>query len=330
MKTEVLMQKTHRFGYDRAVRNTGVRIVEFETAAEAERLAGPQTVAVIFDKSSTRTRVSFEIAGLWMSADTVNVSASGSSVASLTMIVPTALPPEVSAVPALSSFRLTGTIATSDWPELEKHRAEYRALGVDIDRTCRRTDQRHYPFGGLMFDLLGDLYVIPIGGGEARAITTGMAWDMHPAYSPNGRWIAFTSDRTGRNIKEIFLMDYDGANQRRISSQVSRDGNQWWIACAESVAAAATLCREKGCDGLIALAIDQQAFPDPEDAEPGHARPDDVEPGRDPGRVAGHERDHRSGRAAERPGRRRSPAGRRPGAPRRPARRLRRARRRTA
>jgi cell division protein FtsW (lipid II flippase) len=48
-------------------------------------------------------------------------------------------------------------LATSNWDELEKHRADYRALGIDIDRACRRTDQRHYPFGGLMFDLLGDL-----------------------------------------------------------------------------------------------------------------------------------------------------------------------------
>jgi cell division protein FtsI/penicillin-binding protein 2 len=48
-------------------------------------------------------------------------------------------------------------LATSDWGELEKHRAEYLALGVDIDRAVTRTDNRHYPFGGLMFDLLGDL-----------------------------------------------------------------------------------------------------------------------------------------------------------------------------
>jgi L-seryl-tRNA(Ser) seleniumtransferase len=48
MKTEVLMQKSHRFGYDRAVRNTGVRIVEFETAEEAQRLAGPQTALMLF------------------------------------------------------------------------------------------------------------------------------------------------------------------------------------------------------------------------------------------------------------------------------------------
>jgi cell division protein FtsW (lipid II flippase) len=48
-------------------------------------------------------------------------------------------------------------LATSEWKELEKHRADYRALGVDIDTACHRTDSRCYPFGGLMFDLLGDL-----------------------------------------------------------------------------------------------------------------------------------------------------------------------------
>jgi cell division protein FtsW (lipid II flippase) len=48
-------------------------------------------------------------------------------------------------------------LATSSWDELEKHRADYQALGVDIDRACTRTDSRYYPFGGLTFDLLGDL-----------------------------------------------------------------------------------------------------------------------------------------------------------------------------
>jgi cell division protein FtsW (lipid II flippase) len=48
-------------------------------------------------------------------------------------------------------------LATSNWDELEKHRADYRQLGIDIDRACPRTDARYYPFGPLMFDLLGDL-----------------------------------------------------------------------------------------------------------------------------------------------------------------------------
>ena len=48
-------------------------------------------------------------------------------------------------------------LATSHWEELEAHRAEYARLGIDIDRACSRTENRHYPFGGLTFDLLGDL-----------------------------------------------------------------------------------------------------------------------------------------------------------------------------
>ncbi len=48
-------------------------------------------------------------------------------------------------------------LATSDWAELEKHRDEYQKLGIDITRVCNRSDSRQYPFGGLMFDLLGDL-----------------------------------------------------------------------------------------------------------------------------------------------------------------------------
>ena len=48
-------------------------------------------------------------------------------------------------------------LATSRWEELEAHRADYARLGVNIDRACSRTGSRHYPFGGLTFDLLGDL-----------------------------------------------------------------------------------------------------------------------------------------------------------------------------
>ena len=48
-------------------------------------------------------------------------------------------------------------LATSNWDELEKHRADYQQLGIDIDRACPRTEAATIPFGGLMFDLLGDL-----------------------------------------------------------------------------------------------------------------------------------------------------------------------------
>jgi cell division protein FtsW (lipid II flippase) len=62
------------------------------------------------------------------------------------------------AIPKGSIYDRNGLpLATSNWDELEKHRADYQALGIDIDRACARSDSRYYPFGGLMFDLLGDL-----------------------------------------------------------------------------------------------------------------------------------------------------------------------------
>ena len=56
----------------------------------------------------------------------------------------------------------------------------------------------------IVFDLLGDLYRMPIDGADGtdglypEKLTEGMAWDMQPRYSPNGKTIAFTSDRTGK------------------------------------------------------------------------------------------------------------------------------------
>jgi D-glucosaminate-6-phosphate ammonia-lyase len=48
MKTEVIIQKSHRYGYDHAVRNCGIRYVEIETAAELERAIGERTAMMHF------------------------------------------------------------------------------------------------------------------------------------------------------------------------------------------------------------------------------------------------------------------------------------------
>jgi L-seryl-tRNA(Ser) seleniumtransferase len=54
MKTEVIIQKSHRFGYDHAVRNCGVRLVEVETAGEVERAVGPQTAMMLFYNNNNK------------------------------------------------------------------------------------------------------------------------------------------------------------------------------------------------------------------------------------------------------------------------------------
>src|SRR5206468_11667624 len=48
MKSEVIIQKSHRFGYDHAVRNCGVRLVEVETREDLERAIGDKTAMMLF------------------------------------------------------------------------------------------------------------------------------------------------------------------------------------------------------------------------------------------------------------------------------------------
>lgn len=69
----------------------------------------------------------------------------------------------------------------------------------------------------IVFDLLGDLYTLPIGGGTATRLTSGPAYDFQPRFSPDGRQIVFTSDRGGTD--NVWVMNADGTQPRPITSE---------------------------------------------------------------------------------------------------------------
>src|ERR1700730_12733249 len=67
----------------------------------------------------------------------------------------------------------------------------------------------------IVFDLLGDLYTLPMSGGTATRITNGPAWDCQPRYSPDGKHIVFMSDRSGSD--QIWIADPDGSHTRALT-----------------------------------------------------------------------------------------------------------------
>ena len=57
----------------------------------------------------------------------------------------------------------------------------------------------------VVFDLLGDLYVVPLEGGEAERLTSGLAWDQDPRFSPDGTKLVYISDRDGN--QEVWIRE---------------------------------------------------------------------------------------------------------------------------
>lgn len=67
----------------------------------------------------------------------------------------------------------------------------------------------------IVFDLLGDLYTLPIAGGDATQLTKGMAFDAQPRFSPDGRHVVFTSDRDGAD--NVWLIDVETKQTKQVS-----------------------------------------------------------------------------------------------------------------
>lgn len=94
---------------------------------------------------------------------------------------------------------------------------EAKTVGIDT-RTGTWMSVDISPDGKwITFDLLGDIYLMPAEGGEAKALTHSVAWEMQPKFSPDGKKIAFMSDAGGGD--NIWVMNADGSDARAITKE---------------------------------------------------------------------------------------------------------------
>ena len=77
----------------------------------------------------------------------------------------------------------------------------------------------------IAFSFKGDIYTVPVTGGRAQQITTNPAHDTKPVWSPDGKQLAFASDRMGS--MDIYVVDKDGGIPTRLTTH---SGNETPIA----------------------------------------------------------------------------------------------------
>ncbi|MCG2841946.1 amidohydrolase family protein [Sandaracinobacter sp. RS1-74] len=117
----------------------------------------------------------------------------------------------------LSAPALAQAAEKPKWDVMTAGGAKLSQVAIDVNEGSW-LDLDVSPDGrSIAFALLGDIYTLPIGGGTATRIAEGLAWEVQPRFSPDGRRIAFTSDRGGGD--NIWVMNADGSDKRQVTKE---------------------------------------------------------------------------------------------------------------
>ena len=127
----------------------------------------------------------------------------------------------------LATFFAFFTLQHAFSQEKPKWNVAQPALGAPLKDVSFTTDEGTWmsvdvsPDGKtLVFDLLGDIYSMPVTGGPANCLRNGLPWEVQPRFSPDGKQILFTSDAGGGD--NIWVMQADGSKARQITKESFR------------------------------------------------------------------------------------------------------------
>ena len=135
-------------------------------------------------------------------------------------------PPPPPTPPSGSTPPTASTSIPAKWNVMDK-----RAASKDVDYEVTQGTWMSLDVSvdgkSIAFDLVGDIYTLPITGGTATLILGGPAYEMQPRFSPDGKRIAFASDRDG--LTNVWTMDLNGKDLRQVSKEKEREvSNPAW------------------------------------------------------------------------------------------------------
>jgi Tol biopolymer transport system component/imidazolonepropionase-like amidohydrolase len=120
---------------------------------------------------------------------------------------------------ALASLPLQADTPAAEW-QVNAPQGEFTQVDIQVQQGSWMNVSVSPDGKTIVFDLLGDIYSMPISGGAATALTNDIAWNMQPVFSPDGKYIAFTSDRDGGD--NIWIMRPDGSEPRAVTKESFR------------------------------------------------------------------------------------------------------------
>ena len=100
--------------------------------------------------------------------------------------------------------------------DVNNPQGKWNSIKIDTDEVTWSSVDVSPDGKTIIFDALGDIYTMPITGGNAKALTSEIAWNIHPKFSPDGQHIVFISDRNG--AENIWTMNKKGKDLKEIST----------------------------------------------------------------------------------------------------------------
>ena len=135
----------------------------------------------------------------------------GLCVAAIVLLVATRQSPAQTPVPIAGSPAAGPDgglpLQPSRWARFTTNKVTWMSLDVSPDGQS------------IVFDMLGDLYTLPITGGKATRLTEGLPHDFGPRFSPDGKRVAFVSDRSGSD--NVWIMSVDGKDTLQLTRGIN-------------------------------------------------------------------------------------------------------------